>query len=239
MTNLQDSNNAFPSQENNEGGGTEVNKDGDENVESEEISEIIGKRKYTSDTWNHFRRVMVDQIQYVECNYCKTRFKTSPTYGTTHLRKHYDKSCKQKPRKMDIRQSFLVSSMKGCSSQELSAHIFNQEESRNELAKMVILHDYCLSIVTHIGFRKFVASLQHCFDMISRNTLRNDVVKIFHVQRSKCYKTLDKHSSRVAITTDMWTSSNNKKGFMAITRHYIDDSWILDSYILRYVQFIL
>lgn len=59
--NLQDSNNEIPSQENNEGEGIEGNKDVDENVKAEEIFEIIGKRKHTSDTWNHFRRAMVDK----------------------------------------------------------------------------------------------------------------------------------------------------------------------------------
>ncbi|CAI9288729.1 unnamed protein product [Lactuca saligna] len=39
---------------------------------------------------------------------------------------------------------------------------------------------------------------------------------------------------RIAITTDMWTSTNQKKGFMAITCHYIHD-WCLQSKILRFV----
>ncbi|XP_071905684.1 zinc finger BED domain-containing protein RICESLEEPER 1-like [Coffea arabica] len=33
----------------------------------------------------------------------------------------------------------------------------------------------------------------------------------------------------------MWTSSNTKRGFMAITAHYIDGSWILQSQILRFI----
>ena len=38
--------------------------------------------------------------------------------------------------------------------------------------------------------------------------------------------------SRVAITTDMWTSDNQKKGYMAITAHFIDDNWNLRSVIM-------
>lgn len=33
----------------------------------------------------------------------------------------------------------------------------------------------------------------------------------------------------------MWTSNSNKKGFMAITGHFIDDSWSLQSHIFRFV----
>jgi hypothetical protein len=39
--------------------------------------------------------------------------------------------------------------------------------------------------------------------------------------------------SRVAITTDMWTSENQKRGYMAITAHFIDESWTLRSIIMR------
>jgi hypothetical protein len=40
--------------------------------------------------------------------------------------------------------------------------------------------------------------------------------------------------SRVAITTDLRTSDNQKRGYMAITAHFIDDSWALRDIIMRY-----
>jgi len=40
--------------------------------------------------------------------------------------------------------------------------------------------------------------------------------------------------SRVAITTDLWTSDNQRRGYMAITAHFIDDSWALRDIIMRY-----
>ncbi|KAF1894378.1 hypothetical protein Lal_00027137 [Lupinus albus] len=40
---------------------------------------------------------------------------------------------------------------------------------------------------------------------------------------------ISKNQSRFAITTDMWTASNQNKGYMAITTHFIDDSWVLQS----------
>ncbi|KAL5575427.1 hypothetical protein UlMin_017126 [Ulmus minor] len=33
----------------------------------------------------------------------------------------------------------------------------------------------------------------------------------------------------------MWIASNQKKGYMVVTAHYIDDSWILQSKILRFM----
>ena len=37
-------------------------------------------------------------------------------------------------------------------------------------------------------------------------------------------KLIENNDSRVAITMDMWTSSNQKRGFMSVTTHFIDKS---------------
>ncbi|KAG8382701.1 hypothetical protein BUALT_Bualt05G0104800 [Buddleja alternifolia] len=209
--------------------------DGDNHEEEGAIPQESSKRKQTSEMWTHFKKVKVDDMQYAECNYCKTRIKAPPGFGTTSLFKHYRKACKRRPRGLDIRQSLIKTSKKVSGAEELTTHTFSQEYMRSELARMVILHDYPLSIVEHVGFRRYSASLQPAFTMISRNTLKNDIFSIYNDEKVKFYKSLDKVKCRVAITTDMWTASNNKKGFMAITAHFIDDSWRLQSSILRFI----
>ena len=71
-------------------------------------------------------------------------------------------------------------------------------------------------MIDHIGFREFVGSLQLLFKIISRNTLKSDIFKIYDNEKEKALKITDKNGSRMAITTDMWTSSNKKRGFMVI-----------------------
>ncbi|KAG8371714.1 hypothetical protein BUALT_Bualt13G0116900 [Buddleja alternifolia] len=71
--------------------------------------------------------------------------------------------------------------------------------------------------------------------MISRNTLKKDIMKIYGDEKTKCFKSLEKLKCQIAITANMWTSGNNKKGFMAITGHYIEDYWVLQSCILRFI----
>ncbi|KAG8369137.1 hypothetical protein BUALT_Bualt15G0120100 [Buddleja alternifolia] len=198
-------------------------------LETNDIPQESGKRKQTSKMWEHFKKVKVDDMQYAECKYCKIRLKAPPGVGTTSLFKHYQKACKRRPRGLDIRQSLIKTSKKVSGAEELTTHTFSQEYTRSELARMVILHDYPLSIVEHVGFRRYSANLQPSFTMISRNTLKNDIFSIYNDEKIKFYKSLDKLKCRVAITTDMWTASNNKKGFMAITAHFIDDSWRLQT----------
>ncbi|XP_059281675.1 zinc finger BED domain-containing protein RICESLEEPER 2-like [Lycium ferocissimum] len=79
-------------------------------------------------------------------------------------------------------------------------------------------------------------SLQPMFKMVSRNTIKNDIIKNFDNLKSKTSNLLERVTSIIAITTDMWTSNSIKKGFMAITGHFIDDSWRLQSHILRFVH---
>ncbi|XP_051120954.1 zinc finger BED domain-containing protein DAYSLEEPER-like [Andrographis paniculata] len=164
----------------------------------------IVKEKRTLEWWDHFERKKIDDMIYAECNYCKARLKAPSGYGTTNLKKHFEKVCKKRPRKMDIRQSvMMMGSKKLGGGQALETHVFNQEDSRHDLATMVILHDYPLTMVDHIGFRRFLGNLQPCFSMITRNTLKGDIFKIYEVEKNKCYEILDKLNSRIAIKTDM------------------------------------
>ncbi|KAJ9542939.1 hypothetical protein OSB04_029445 [Centaurea solstitialis] len=98
---------------------------------------------------------------------------------------------------------------------------------------MIIIHEYPLSIVEHHGFRKFVGGLQPLFKVPCRNTIKSDIFKIYDFERQKTFKMLEKNTSRVAITTDMWTASNQKKGFMALMAHFIDQNWNMQSRIMR------
>ena len=87
---------------------------------------------------------------------------------------------------------------------------------------MIVLHEYPLSMVDHIGFREFMGSLQLLLKLISRNTLKSDILKIYDDEREKALKITDKNESRMTITTNMWNSSNKKREFMVITAHFID-----------------
>jgi hypothetical protein len=51
-------------------------------------------------------------------------------------------------------------------------YTFDPDVARKELAAMIILHEYPLSMVDHIGFRRFVSALQPLFKLVKRNTIR-------------------------------------------------------------------
>ena len=99
---------------------------------------------------------------------------------------------------------------------------------------MVILHEYPLAIVDHVGFWDIVSGLRPNFKIVGRNTLKRDIKKIYNEKKQKTVVEIDKNASKVAITTDLWTANNSKRSFMVITAHYISDSWTLESRVIRY-----
>nr|KYP56622.1 hypothetical protein KK1_002866 [Cajanus cajan] len=63
--------------------------------------------------------------------------------------------------------------------------------------------------------------------------MKKEIFKIHAFERSIALKLLDSLQGRATITSNMWTSSNQKRGYMAVTTHYIDGNWNLQSRILR------
>uniref|UniRef100_A0A2N9GPW5 BED-type domain-containing protein n=1 Tax=Fagus sylvatica TaxID=28930 RepID=A0A2N9GPW5_FAGSY len=203
--------------------------------EVEDIQEGVSKRKRTSAVWNHFKLKKVEGKMKAQCNYCKKHLLGESKQGTNHLRTHLER-CPSLKLRGDLRRQVMMKEQ-GKANKKVSAspYNFDQEGSREDLAHMVIMHEYPLAMVDHVGFRKFVSGLQPNFKLVSRNTLKRDILKIYDYEKQKSMAKIDNNGSRVAITTDMWTSSNKKRGFMVVTGHYINDSWILESQIMRFI----
>ncbi|XP_057550579.1 zinc finger BED domain-containing protein DAYSLEEPER-like [Amaranthus tricolor] len=153
--------------------------EGNTDVENESTEQSSAKsKKLTSEAWTYFDLVHVNGVQMAKCKTCKKILSYKRKIdGSTYL------AVNEKPKKV----------------------VFDQEVSRKELMKMVVMHEYPLSMVDHIGFRNFVRSLNDNFKMISRNTLKNDVIKTYNTERSSLKVLLERNEGRIAITTDMFT----------------------------------
>lgn len=86
-------------------------------------------------------------------------------------------------KKQKVEEKDLV----GESKQQVSMDCYHFDPNlvRRKLVNMVILHEYPLNIVEHIGFREFSASLQPLFKMVCRNTLKRDILKIYDYERGE------------------------------------------------------
>lgn len=198
-----------------------------------EIEVEGGKRKLTSDVWNHFKRQKIDGLWKAICNYCSKKLSGVPGQGTSHLKKHWLVCTNRTTR--DIRQALIKTEKVEGQTVMVGSYAFNQDIARRAVAKMIILHEYPLLMVEHIGFKEFCASMQPLFNLVSRNTIKADIMKIYADEKENAKKLLSKNQSRIAFTSDMWTSSNQNKGYMTVTAHFIDDSWTLQSRLVRFI----
>uniref|UniRef100_A0ACD5U2Z9 Uncharacterized protein n=1 Tax=Avena sativa TaxID=4498 RepID=A0ACD5U2Z9_AVESA len=114
-------------------------------------------------------------------------------------------------------------------------YTFDQETAREELGNMIVLHDYPLSMVDHAGFRRFVHTVQPLFTLHTRNTYRKDIIGRYDKEKKVDVEYMTMLQSRVAVTIDMWTSDNQKKGYLAITGHFVDESWKLRNILMGYM----
>ena len=122
---------------------------------------------------------------------------------------HLDRCIKR--RNVDIKQQFLTIERKGYGKVQIGGFTFDQDISREKLTRVIILHKYPLSIVDCAGFRDFASSLQILFKMVSHNTIKDDIMKIFEFEKGKMSSYLEKLETRRAITTDMWTRSEERR----------------------------
>ncbi|KAL8472439.1 hypothetical protein ACS0TY_029594 [Phlomoides rotata] len=170
--------------------------------ESEETLMLGKKRGLTSIVWNHFKRLKIDNKWKAECNYCKKKLGGDTKNGTRHLHDHF-KICPLKNTR-DIKQSILMSKKDTGGKLSVGIYTFNEEIVRKDLASMIVLHEYLLSMVEHFGFRRFLSSLQPLFKVVSRNTVKNDIMKIYEFEKTKTMRIIEKNTSKIAITTDMF-----------------------------------
>ena len=69
----------------------------------------------------------------------------------------------------------------------------------------------------------YYACMQLYFNFLIRIffTFRKDIMDAYAEEKKKALDYMAATKSRVAITTDLWTSENQKRGYMAVTAHLL------------------
>jgi len=109
-----------------------------------------------------------------KCIYCFKQLSATSTNGTKHLHVHL-KGCVQRKLKLNgktLAQASLRFGKTEASTVSVDNYIFDHDVARKELSAMIVLHEYPLSMVDYVGFRRFVGALQPLFKMGTRNTIR-------------------------------------------------------------------
>ena len=101
---------------------------------------------------------------------------------------------------------------------------FDQNALLSLIVRMVIMHEFPLRFMEYISFREMMAHANPVVKPMNRNTLKSEILKLYQIEKVKTLHLLGKNHGTVAITTDLWTTSYQKKGYMVVTAHFIDNS---------------
>lgn len=158
--------------------------DMDADVNKDAIGDTKKKRKKTSKVWLDFTEYKdVNGNDKALCKHCKRSFVGDCKSGTSHLAQHI-KRCNAKIYK-DSGQKSIMTMKKSDGSTQIEAFKFDQDRSRMDLARMVIKHNYPFNIVDHEFFEHFCKGLRPEFRLVTRNTVRSDIIKLHEEMKKK------------------------------------------------------
>ncbi|KAK7327721.1 hypothetical protein VNO77_21809 [Canavalia gladiata] len=212
------------------------------------------RRKKKSIVWEHFTIETVSPgCRRARCKQCDQTFAYSTgskVAGTSHLKRHIAKgTCSALLRNHEHNQlTTYTPRTRGGGAGNTSDTpkrryrspstpyiIFDQDHCRQEIARMIIMHDYPLHMVEHPGFVAFVQNLQPQFKMVTFNTVQGDCVATYLIEKHNLLKYIEGLPGRVCLTLDIWTSSHSL-GYVFITGHFVDHDWKLQRRILNVVM---
>ncbi|XP_078439136.1 zinc finger BED domain-containing protein RICESLEEPER 1-like [Wolffia australiana] len=199
-------------------------------------------RKLKSPHWQHFTiKTLEDGSLRAFCKYCNKSLTCGPKAGTSHIARHA-KNCRKllspsspchvssRPTKNREKLQWKRKTQKPvlgfCSSS------LDQNLSRMELAKLLIVHDLPLKLVEQEEFKRFVKSLNPEFGTFQREAIVGDCKSMFELGKTELKQTL-RSCDEVSLALKISVSEQDLS-FLCITAHYIDESWRMNRKVIGF-----
>ncbi|GJT92248.1 zinc finger BED domain-containing protein RICESLEEPER 2-like protein [Tanacetum coccineum] len=117
----------------------------------------------------------------------------------------------------------------------LATSKYDPTTTRELISHWVLMHEHPFSIIEEHGLNLVFKSMQHGAEYITRNTVKNDCMSVYEIEKKKL-KNLLAGVKRISITTDLWKSKNQNIEYMVITGHFVDANWKLQKRVLSFVD---
>ncbi|KAL5556060.1 hypothetical protein UlMin_038296 [Ulmus minor] len=198
------------------------------------ISKPKRKLAKRSVAWKFFDEVFEgeepNKIKRAVCKACGLSYIADDKYGTGNMRKHIKVCPKNNSR--DVGQMLLgVSS--GSGSLGVLSNKFDPDKLRELIVYAIIMHDLPFQFVEYEGVRSILQYLRPEVQLVSRNTIKSDCMKIHQKEKARMKSLLHAAPGRISITSDLW-SSLISDGYMSLTAHFIDKNWKLQKRVLNF-----
>ncbi|CAB4496166.1 unnamed protein product [Rhizophagus irregularis] len=174
----------------------------------------IKKSRICHPVWQYLSR-NVDNTSII-CNLCQQKY--SSKTGINTIKGHFMTNHKDEWTMIEQQQTNKSVELYGKKDMKRIIH-FN-----SLLFRWIICDQQSFSVVENDDFIAFITTLDPRYKLPSRQTVSIKIQEIYESQ-CKILKTyFSKLSSKVAITTDVWTACTNQ-AYMSVTLHWIDDEW--------------
>lgn len=205
------------------------------------------KRKKKSLVWEHFTvEAAGGGCTRACCKLCKQTFaysSGSKVAGTSHLKRHITLGSCPKIKSMERDHLEFSSGLKyeGGSGPPKRRYrttlnnMFDQEDSTEKLAKMIILHEYPLHMVEQAAVLVFAQGLQPRFRMPSFNEIEEEIFSVYQKEKQKLMRMFGTMPGRISLTICLWTTSQTL-GYVCLNGQFIDNDWKLHRRMLNFMM---
>jgi hypothetical protein len=177
-----------------------------------------------SDVWEFFEKVRNDDNITIsfECQLCEATYGISTS--TTTLRRHL----------LNIHNSVYISN--NSQPKQITPYtLAKQSHITTKLAEWITVDLQPFSTIEQAEFKQFIYTLDPRYVLPCRQTIKQEVNSLFSERRTNIQSELNGFTTKVALTTDIWTSNYNHTAFLGITLHYIDGDWQLKKCLLDFI----
>ena len=101
------------------------------------------------------------------------------------------------------------------------------------MSSLVISHNLPYKFVEYPELRTWINYLCPDAIMISRNTVKADIGRMYMKEKIMLKELLSSIPSRICLTSYLWTSINTE-GFISLTAHFVDLNWKLSTKLLKF-----
>jgi hypothetical protein len=115
----------------------------------------------------------------------------------------------------------------------VNASKFCYKRYRELLIAAIIKHELPFSFVEYDGIREMIRYYHRNAPLISRNTAKADLVKMYLLEKQKVKSLLNVCLVRISLISDIWTSLKTD-GYICLTAHFIDKDWVLHKRVLSF-----
>lgn len=106
---------------------------------------------------------------------------------------------------------------------------------KNNLHKWIVNNQHPFTVMEEPEFVTLIQSLCPSAELVSADTVKRNIMNMYNSNKDQIQKLLKEIPGKISFTMDIWTSPSTK-AFLAITAHYIDNNWKLQSLLIDFVQ---